>query len=299
MSTFAGHERLSVFSKDLNVHYPVAVFYPTLSASTLINVGPFEFEASAQAPVLEGQFPLVILSHGSGGSPYLYRDLAIGLARAQFVVAAPEHPFNNRVDNSLTDTLENLTQRPKQISEVIDSVFAHAKLRGHILPSSVSVIGHSMGGYAALAAAGGVPHTKHQIAYNPNGKLKVSTGIDLKKDVRIGRLILLAPAARWFLSAGALDEVSASIHIIAAQLDELTSIKHSELIMTSATNAASLSLHVAPGAGHFSFLTSFPEKMRNPRFPPAMDPPGFDRDRFQQELLIEVLNTLSLDRLNK
>ena len=212
------------------------------------------------------------------------------------MVAAPEHPFNNRVDNSLAETIENLTQRPKQISEVIDSVLVHAKLRDHILPSLVSVIGHSMGGYAALAAAGGVPHTKHQIAYDPNGKMKISTEIETKKDARIGRLILLAPAAGWFLSSGALDQVHAPIHIIAAQLDELTSIKHSELIMNSATNAASRSLHVVDGAGHFSFLTSFPEKMRSPRFPPAMDPPGFDRDRFQKELLTEVLSKLMLNQ---
>jgi hypothetical protein len=31
-------------------------------------------------------------------------------------------------------------------------------------------------------------------------------------------------------------------------------------------------------AGHFSFLSSFPEEMKNPNFLPKANPEGFDRD---------------------
>jgi predicted dienelactone hydrolase len=67
------------------------------------------------ALVAAGSFPLVVVSHGTGGSHLLYRALAAHLARNGFVVALPEHPQNNRNDNDLGGTAANLAQRPRPV----------------------------------------------------------------------------------------------------------------------------------------------------------------------------------------
>jgi len=46
------------------------------------------------------------------------------------------------------------------------------------------------------------------------------------------------------------------------------------------------------GAGHFSFLSPFPESMRSGDFAPAQDPIGFDREQFHREIPDLILKFL-------
>lgn len=67
-----------------------------------------------------------------------------------------QHPGNCRGDDGLAGTLENLVNRPRHVRLVIDAAFADAAL-GPRLGPGVAVVGHSLGGYTALAVAGGEP----------------------------------------------------------------------------------------------------------------------------------------------
>ena len=50
---------------------------------------------------------------------------------------------------------------------------------------------------------------------------------------------------------------------------------------------------VIANAGHFSFLSPFPEPMKNPMFLPSTDPEGFVREKFHVQLPIEILAYLN------
>ncbi len=45
-------------------------------------------------------------------------------------------------------------------------------------------------------------------------------------------------------------------------------------------------------AGHFSFLSPFPPALTRPDFIPSTDPPGFDREKFHEELPEEIRSFL-------
>ena len=119
------------------------------------------------APACDGEFPLVVISHGTGGSHLLYRTLSLHLARSGFVVVLPEHPGNNRNDNALAGTHTVLADRPRQIRLAIDWAYDAERLAGRLAANCVAVVGHSLGGYTALAIAGevspGPPPTRHQM----------------------------------------------------------------------------------------------------------------------------------------
>ena len=68
----------------------------------------------ATSLVLQGEAPL-------GRMRSIGRPIALHLARAGFVVALPEHPGNNRSDNSLANTAVNLANRPRHVRLVLDA----------------------------------------------------------------------------------------------------------------------------------------------------------------------------------
>jgi len=47
--------------------------------------------------------------------------------------------------------------------------------------------------------------------------------------------------------------------------------------------------HIVENAGHFSFLSPFPETMVSPDFPPSQDPEEFDRAVFHHRLSGEII----------
>jgi hypothetical protein len=120
-------------------------------------LGPYEFPGTQDAEPAAGQFGLVILSHGSGGSDLGHRDTAIALAEAGFIAAAPLHPRNNFRDDIGDDRRMVLDGRPRQLSAVIDALLAQRVWSSRIESMKIAAFGFSAGGYTVLAALGAEP----------------------------------------------------------------------------------------------------------------------------------------------
>src|SRR6185503_4806543 len=110
-------------------------------------------------------FPLVLLSHGLGISRMNYTALAVELASHGFAVATLDHPRGGVVvlgDGAVLTTSDDpeLEARweERALEWVADFRFAIDELArrfpGQVAVERVAVIGHSMGGAAALAAGG-------------------------------------------------------------------------------------------------------------------------------------------------
>jgi len=69
-----------------------SIWYPSTDTPGKTRLGPFRFSAKTDASPAKGPFPLVLLSHGSGGNHLGHRNIAISLAKAGIIVAAPSHP---------------------------------------------------------------------------------------------------------------------------------------------------------------------------------------------------------------
>src|SRR5574337_543101 len=79
---------------------PGYVFYPSSEASRVTWRGPYELHATPDAKPTPGAKPLVVISHGHGGSDLGHHDLAVYLASHGFVVATLQHPKDNFRDAS-------------------------------------------------------------------------------------------------------------------------------------------------------------------------------------------------------
>ncbi|RUT33670.1 alpha/beta hydrolase [Paenibacillus zeisoli] len=284
---YAGCSEVKIEDGALGIIFPMIVMYPAGAPEQADRLGPYPLELARDADPLEGRFPLVLISHGTGGSPLNYRTLARHLARNGFIVGLPEHPYNNRNDNSLGNTVQNLTNRPRHLRMAVDWFFEDNLFKRMVEPDAVSLIGHSLGGYTALAAAGGVPTSlPHE---DPDGLPKL---IEVIPDPRIQSLVLLAPATVWYREEGALRAVHTPILMLDAEKDPYTPPFHAQIILRGVPDRERITYRTIDNAGHFSFLTPFPELMRAPTFLPSQDPPGFDREHFHEILNAEVLDFL-------
>jgi len=288
MSYQVGSRTLQVPDPVLNLAYPLYLFYPTQAVSEPTNFGPYRLDVAVKAPIIPGNNRLILISHGSGGSPLVYRSLALDLAKQGFVVACPEHPHNNRNNNNWEGTLNNLEHRPRHLKLALDTAIGHRDLTVNLArcaaQNQVGIIGHSMGGYSALALAGGSPHTKNQ---QPT---IASQFVEVERDPRIAALALLAPASVWFAAPGNINKVTAATLMVSGAKD--SQVPEWQLAALQGLFAPGVlrEHHQEPNAGHYSFLSPFPASMVQPGFAPAEDPPGFDRPAFLGRLNRRIIN---------
>lgn len=141
------------------VHYPYEVkLFEPLGAVKIATFAGEAIPEAAYAPTAE-PYPLVILSPGFALGSNTYGWLAEHLASYGFVVVSPDH------EEQLDPTLlwRSTVIRPQDVQMVFafidQAVQAGGMLEGVVDGQQVAVVGHSYGGYTALAAGGGRLHT--------------------------------------------------------------------------------------------------------------------------------------------
>jgi predicted dienelactone hydrolase len=280
---FAGSRQMQIQDEAQGLSFPALVLYPTDAPSRPTAFGPYSIDVSPDAALTEGpeaRFPLVVISHGNGGSHLLYRTIAVHLARNGYIVALPEHPGNNRNDNRLEGTHENLENRPRHVRLTLDAVLSDAGFAAGTRPDEVALIGHSIGAYTALAVAGGRPWSETR------------QKVEVVADPRVRALVLLAPATGWYLAPESLLDVDVPILLLLAEHDPFTPRWNADVVLAGVADRAKVTCRMIENAGHFSFLSPFPPAMKNAAFRPSVDPEGFDREEFHRRLPGEVLEFL-------
>ena len=263
------------------------LLYPTRAPEQLEAFGPFQLRLAWNAPIEGEELPLVVISHGTGGTPWTHRELAAQLARSGFVVALLQHPGNHRGDDSLGGKVANLQNRPRHVRLAIDAVLADELVSQHASQRGVAVVGHSLGGYTALAVAGGEPSA---FAWEtPDG---TAGPLLVEHDPRVRALVLLAPATLWFMAEGALAGVQVPVLMRTGEKDTVCDPFHARVVELGLPPSARLDHQVIANAGHFSFLSPYPPEMKSPAVPPSRDPEGFDREAFFPVLLADVVRFL-------
>jgi len=132
----------------------VTVYYPSTDEAKIGKRGPFTFEFAWQGAPARGNGRLIVMSHGSGGSPWVHANLAQTLVADGFVVAMPEHRGDNYRDPG-TPGPESWKRRPAEVSRAIDVVSRDARFGPLLTLDKVGMYGMSAGGHTALTLAGG------------------------------------------------------------------------------------------------------------------------------------------------
>lgn len=133
---------------------PVTVFYPSDSPESHQQRGPFTLSLALNGHAVAGNHRLVVLTHGSGGAPWVHTDLARNLVEAGFVVALPQHHGDNYRDLSAPGP-ESWKRRPAEVSRAIDAVGQSPQFMPILTLDKVGVFGGSAGGHTVLSLAGG------------------------------------------------------------------------------------------------------------------------------------------------
>ncbi|WP_210302606.1 alpha/beta fold hydrolase [Phyllobacterium sp. 628] len=134
------------------------IWYPAAddSPQTIVGDNPAITGLSVikDARTLPGPHPLVVMSHGYGGTWRNLNWLAGELVRRGYVVAAPDHPGTTTFDRRPSEAAR-LWERPHDLSRVIDALIADPALTGGVQAGRIAAIGHSLGGWTVAGIAGG------------------------------------------------------------------------------------------------------------------------------------------------
>ncbi|MCY4589114.1 MAG: hypothetical protein OXE86_00815 [Alphaproteobacteria bacterium] len=285
-------------------HMVAAVWYPTDVADGQTVEGPFPMTAVRNAPLAEGHFGLVLISHGTGGHRLGHRGTAIRLARAGYVVAAPEHGGDNWRDARYSGTAENWVRRPRQLRALLDRLLGDREFDMRIDPARIAAIGHSAGGYSVLALIGGRADMRvlasHCTRFRDRDPVFCSYGrpggttgglLPDLTDRRIRAAVAVAPTGALF-GPGAFPQVTVPVQIHRLGRDRvLRRPWHEDNIMRLLGDGERPVLH--PEAHHFAFIAPFPASLIDEVGEPARDPPGFDRKAFLSRIESRILDFLT------
>jgi predicted dienelactone hydrolase len=310
------YRRIDVQDAATGELFPVALWYPTRAApaplfltgslsacrspAMLCRLVAFEMQVANNAPPADGKFGLIVISHGAGGFSLNHRDLAIALASHGYVVGAPAHPRGK--DNDISG-VSVWIGRPKQVSRVIDVLLEDAELGSHIQRERIGVVGHSNGGYTALAVAGAKPSPAASIAHcrqhlddskfcsyggaaTREATREVGDIPDVR-DPRVRAIVLMAPNAAPFTDE-ALARVAVPVRVYGAERDDLTLVRYHAGRLAKALPPQTEYVLVKR-AGHFSFVASFPGVLKLVAGEAAQDPEGFDRDAMHEVMNSEIV----------
>jgi predicted dienelactone hydrolase len=296
---------------------PGYVFYPSAQAQGITQVGPYDVDATRDATPLPGAKPLVVISHGNGGSDLGHHSLATYLASHGFVVATLEHPKDNFHDTSGVGHAPVLVGRPIQVKATISTLLDDPQWSKLIDANRIGVTGFSAGGYTSLLIVGAVPQFARFIDYchrypkdegicHDANKIQAearSHGLTLEQwvaniqssltrwgdtaDPRVKSAFVMAPLSLIFDQAG-IEKIDRPVFLYYGDHDH---------VLIPPQNAAHIrpwmktliGVKVVPNADHWVFIDpcSAALKKENPMI--CSDPPGVDRIAVHQQLNADAL----------
>jgi predicted dienelactone hydrolase len=293
----AGFERITVPDPD-GPSLEAGIWYPSEAPASPQPIGLYRQDVAAGGAIAGRGLPLVVMSHGSGGSFEGHYDTALALAEAGFVVAAVTHTGDNHRDQSGFTRVEN---RPRHVKALIDYMLASWPHRDLIDPSRIGMFGFSAGGFTALVAIGGVPDMTRSATYcaeHPDewacrksreyGAGAPAPPAAFVHDPRIAAAVIAAPAIGYAFTPEGLSGIKASIQLWRGDSDEvLPHPRHAQNVYDGLPTKPDY--RVVPNAGHFAFLAPCTKALESVAPEICRDPAGFDRVAFHREFNAAVV----------
>jgi predicted dienelactone hydrolase len=278
----------------------IGIWYPSAAPASPHGLGLFEQNVATDGAIAGEHLPLVIISHGTGGSFEGHYDTALALAEAGFVVVAATHTGDNYRDHS---KFARLAERPRHVARVLDYMLSTWPEHGRLDPARIGMFGFSAGGATALVTIGGTPDLNlvqaHCTAHPDEWACRQlkAQNIDLSAppppsawvhDPRVKAAVIAAPAIGYSFTREGLAAIRVPIQLWRGDADEiLPHPYHAQSVFEALP--VKPEYHVVPNAGHFAFLAPCTPALAQVAPEICRDPPGFDRIAFRRELNAAVL----------
>jgi len=274
-------------AKDLQC----VVWYPAVESAVEVRqfVGPKDapdFEAGMAAPEAalatgpKKGWPLVLLSHGAGGSAMQMAWLGTALARAGFVVVAVDHPGDNAEGKLTAEGMTLWWERATDLSQVLDGMLADAEFGKKIDEAKVGAAGFSLGGYTVLELAGAqtdaseffemckenadaaVCHlpemrgmgTPAEVlrAVRKTSAISLARSNELYSDDRIDAVFAMAPAVAFTMTEDSLRAIRLPVEMVVGDADRMAPAKDNAEYVRVEVRGAKLTM--LPHVDHYTFL---------------------------------------------
>lgn len=297
---------------------PGFVFYPSSKPTTDVTlIGPYNVAATFDAAALPGGRPLVVISHGNAGSALGHHDLAVHLARHDFIVATLEHPGDNFHDQSGVGHSTTIVGRPIQVAATISTVLEDPRWKPLIDPDRIGVAGFSAGGYTSLLVVGAVPRFDRFIGYcerHPddrticadarrlgadaarNGQTLADVMAAAQKDIRrwgdtrdprVTAAFVMAPLSLIFDSAG-VAAIDRPVFLYYGENDAVLlpseNALHLQPLMKTLTGVRAVA-----GADHWVFIAPCSPELARSIGDICRDPAGVDRAKVHERVNADAL----------
>ncbi len=254
------------------------------------------------------KFPLIALSHGTGGSAMQMAWLGTYLAARGYIVVAVNHPGNNAVTGYTTEGFIEGWERAKDISTVISDMLADQRFGSKVDPDRIGAGGFSYGGYTMMELAGAKTDLNRLLAWcdeqksacnppempdlmekfkalqeKPDVQRTLRRAGDSYRDPRIRAVLAIAPAVARAFKPESLKEIAIPVEIVAGAADPIAPPAENAQFFASNIRTAKLTL-LPGGVGHYTFLDLGTEagKKQLPQF--FVDNPGVDREAVHRQV---------------
>jgi predicted dienelactone hydrolase len=275
---------------------------------------PFAFagKAAPDAPILAApaKFPLILFSHGTGGSSQIMAWFASGLAAHGYIVAAVNHPGNNSLEDYTVQGFTLWWERATDLSRVLDGMLADSTFASHIDPQRIGAAGFSLGGFTMIEIAGGIGELSRYLDYckahpkdgicgdipefpglaakftalaasDPAVQAALQDAANSHRDPRIRAVFAMAPALGPSFDPDSLAKISIPVQIVAGAADQIVPIDSSAKFFAAHIRGAQL--RIIPAVGHYTFLDTCAAGGRRSRPQLCLDAAGVLRDDIHAE----------------
>jgi predicted dienelactone hydrolase len=292
-----------------------AMWYPCAEPPGEIDLGGFTLPGVKDCPISSDRLPLIVVSHGNGGSFIDLHDTAETLADAGFVAAAIHHPGDNYRDRSRVADLSVFVERPTDVKRLIDFMLGASRAASNIDPQRIGFFGFSAGGSTGLVLIGANPDWARAICHR-DFEFRSLLGIaadnrpsaaavceqilrkefraePLAHDARIKAAVLADPPG-FFFAADSFAAVKVPVQLWASErggrgLPHVSPGLPEGVAAVDGSLPAKHEYHVVPNAGHFAFTMICPPALAKNNPEGCTDAPGFDRAAFHKEFNAAVL----------
>jgi predicted dienelactone hydrolase len=229
----------------------------------------------------EARHPLVLMSHGFGGTARQLAWLGTSLARSGYVVVAVDHPGNNGMDTMTVEGATLIAERADDLHLALDAALADPKIGVHVDASRVGVAGFSLGGWTSAVIVGARPDLNRWIEFctghpqdgvcKPQKELDLS-GVDRRavlarpdlaqysahegdsrRDPRVRAAFLIAPALGQGVDAKSLKTIRVPFSVVVGEADDIATPATNAEIFAKGVKGAKL--EILPKVTHYDFLS--------------------------------------------
>ncbi|ABF39805.1 putative lipoprotein signal peptide [Candidatus Koribacter versatilis Ellin345] len=255
-------------------------------------------------------YPLVALSHGTGGSAIQMAWLGTYLAARGYIAVAVNHPGNNAATGYTPQGFAEGWERAKDISTVIDGMLRDQRFGTKIDPDRIGAAGFSYGGFTMMELAGATADFKGLLAWcqapenhnacsppempdlidkftkmqnQPEIKAALDHAGDSYRDPRIRAVFAIAPAIARAFSKDSLAQINIPVAIVAGEADDQAPVESNTKIFAAGIKGAQLTI-LPNGVGHYTFLdvgTDLAKKKLPQLF---VDNPAVDRQAVHEQV---------------